>query len=326
MKRVVAFVLGYRAAQDLRAGTLGEIVDAAARIPGCESWVMYVDNYSRDGSVQYICERHPEVELLLGRSNLNYCGGVNAGLQYAHRRWAPDHMILIDADNPCRPDAYEELVRFADENPRSGMVQPLVRSRSSEDVIYSCGHRFLDDGQCRPLTELPEDRRALLRLPSCSISSTLVRATALERVGILDPVFEMYFESSDLSFRMRRAGYDCSCHPEAVTYNEGSAGQGIDRVHQRYYFNRNRLLFWRLHDEERFAHVRRIQLGIYRELQARFEESELGLDPESEPVRKGIEDGLRMTDDPAFTTRPPMPLDGFDKSMLMRVREGRALC
>jgi len=213
-------------------------------------------------------------------------------------------------------------VRFADEHPASGMVQPLVRSPSNENVIYSCGHQFLEDGQCRPLTQLPADPSTLMQLPSCSISSTLVRIAALERVGILDPIFEMYFESSDLSFRMRKAGFDCSCQPQAVTYNEGNPGHGIDRVHQRYYFNRNRLLFWRIHDEERFARVRQSQLEVYRELQARFEQSAFGLDPESEPVRRGIEDGLRLTDDPAFTRRLLPSISEFDKSLLMRVQEG----
>ena len=323
MRRVVAFVLGYRAINDLRNGTIESILDAAANIPASETWVMYVDNYSRDGSVQWITQHHHAVELLLARSNLFYCGGVNAGLQYASRRFDPDYYLLIDADNPCQPDAYAELVRFADEHPPSAMVQPLVRSRANPGIIYSCGHRFLEDGQCRPLQAIPDDPSALLRLQSCSISSTLLRASALRECGILNPIFDIYFESSDLAFRLRAGGYDCSCHTGAVAYNEGTDGQGVDRVHNRYYFHRNRIIFWKLHDEEKFLHVKELLQPVLDDLQARFEASRFGLDAESEPVRAGIQDGLHVAADPGLMTRPPIRLDDFDKGRLIRIQEGR---
>lgn len=325
MKHVSIFVLGYRSLAFLQGGTLSSVEAAARRLEleGYEVSLVFLDNYSRDGSVQWVMAHHPDADVLLAPTNYLYCKGTNVGLQYCERRYRPDYFLLVDADNFAEPDAYAELLAYAEAHPRAGLVQPLVRGHEDHSVLYSCGHRFLDDGQCRPMQELPADLSALDDLVSCSISSTLVRREVFEACGLLDPVYDIYFESSDLSFRARRAGFRCACHVGAVTYNEGTDGAGVDRFHNRYYFNRNRLVFWKLHDEARFRHVREIQEDIYRGLQAEFEASEYGLDVEREAVRKGIEDGLRLTDDPLLPHRPPVALADFDKSAVVVLQSGR---
>src|SRR2546423_1569670 len=323
MKTVAIFVLGYRAISSLKDGSLTSIEAAARRIDDYQVRVVYLDNYSRDGSIQWLMENHPQIDLLLSPMNYQYCRGTNIGIQYCHRRYSPDYFILVDADNFAEPDAYSELLNFAEAHPGAGIVQPLVRSQSDPLMLYSCGHQFLPDGRCQPIQEIPEDESLLLDLPSCSISSTLVRSEVFDACGLLDPVYEMYFESSDLSFRARNAGFRCACHPKAVTYNEGTDGTGVDRFHNRYYFSRNKLIFWKIHDEIRFREVIRIQLETYRELQVAFDHSEFGLDSEREAVRRGIEDGLRITNDPQLLGRPRIRLNDFDKSAAIVIQDAR---
>lgn len=320
MKRVAIFVLSYRAISYLKEGSLVSIEKAARKIRGAEAHVVYLDNYSQDGSVQWAMENHPDIDVLMSRKNYLYCKGTNVGIQYCQERYKPDYFILVDADNFAEPNAYDELVRFAEKHPDMGMVQPLVKSYNDHSILYSCGHRFLEDGRCEPMQQLPDDPSELFDLPSCSISSTLIRTEVFATCGLLDPIYEMYFESSALSFRARQAGFRCGCHIDAVTYNEGTDGAGIDRFHSRYYFNRNRLIFWKLHDEERFLQVRKHQIEIYRELQAEFEQSKFGLDVEREAVRLGIEAGLRITEDPDLHSRPPINLNDFDKSAVVVIQ------
>src|SRR5581483_11248503 len=114
---------------------------------------------------------------------------------------------------------------------RRGQPRRPRRLRDAADpaTLYSCGHRFTDDHWCLPRKELPESPDELLDLPGCSISSTLVRRAVLERCGLLDPIFEIYYESADLCFRARAAGFRIACCADAVTYNEARRATGSTR-------------------------------------------------------------------------------------------------
>ncbi len=306
---VAVLVLGYRSRPDLEAGVLDSVRRAAGAIQDRPVHLVFLDNYSRDGTIQWM-ERHAtDFDLLLSPRNQLYCGGVNTLLQYAARRYAPELHILVDADNPADAAAYAALVEFMDGHPQHGIAQPLVRSRADPERLYSCGHRYTADGWCRPLTKLPEDPSELLDLRSCSISSTIVRARMLQETGLLDPRYEIYYESSDLCLRARARGWRCACVVGAVAYNEGSAGVGPDAMHQRYHFTRNRLLFWSLHDPAVFEEVAgeaRARLATLNRAQA---ELAWGLGPTEEAERQGLEDGLRLAGAAAPASLPS--LDGW---------------
>jgi GT2 family glycosyltransferase len=318
---VAVVVLGYRARSLMEAGTLASTIAAARRI-GRPTRIIYLDNYSRDGSVQWIAEHHKEVDLLLAPFNSLYCVGNNILLQYTHRRYRPTYYILADADNYVEPDAFRSLVGFADAHPRCGLVQPLVRSRSDSRQLYSCGHRYTADHWCRTLTELPEDRSTLMDLPSCSIASTLVRAAVFETCGVLNPVYEIYYESSDLSFRARAAGWTCACDTSAVAYNEPTTVASADSMHNFAYFNRNRLVFWRLHDPAIFRVVEAEAHQTLATLNNELAATRFGLSPERESVRRGLEAGLRLASDPDVLTVAPPSIAAFQKTSAVLLQEG----
>lgn len=323
---VVVAVLGYRANAHLQTGSLRRIVEAAERIDaGGPVHVVYLDNYSRDGSVQRVTEDHPECDLLVSPENTLYCRGVNTLIRYGWYRYRPDGFLLVDADNAVEPDCFAALCSAAGSRPGHAMLQPLVRQSSDPSMLYSCGHRFNDEYQCRPMTELPDDPQALEDLPSCSIASTFVRSEALQRIGLLNPVFDIYWESSDLAFRARGVGYCVACIPEAIAYNEPTYVPGLDSMHNFYYFNRNRLLFWRLHDPAIFARVAEAAQTRLDALDARLAGTEFGLDAEGEALRRGLSDGLAMTRDAQKMSRPPPRLESFEKTDAVLVQSGHAV-
>ncbi|MGH3888241.1 MAG: glycosyltransferase family 2 protein [Pseudonocardiaceae bacterium] len=320
--KTVVLVLGYRAWDWLERGSLTSILTAATDIDG-DVRIVYLDNYSRDGSVQWLQEHAPEVDVLLSPTNSLYCTGVNTLVQYAARRYRPAYYLLVDADNVAEPQCYRRLVEFLDGNLQHGIAQPLVRCLADPAIIYSCGHRFTPDHWCLPNTELPVDPAVLLDLPSSSISSTAVRAGVFERCGLLNPIYEIYYESADLSARARSAGFKLACVPEAVAYNDGTEAIGIDSMHHRYYFNRNRLIYWRLHDREVFAEVAAEARRRLAELDARLAVSEYGLDATEESIRRGLTAGLTLTADEAALCRASPGLFDYDKTTAVLIQTGR---
>jgi GT2 family glycosyltransferase len=314
-------VLSFRARNLLESGFLASVRAAAAAING-EVHIVYLDNYSRDGSVQWLTEHAPDVDVLLSPTNSLYCAGVNTLVQYAARRYQPKYYLLADADNIAEPDCYRQLVDFLADSPQHGIAQPLVRGLTDTTTIYSCGHRFTPDHWCLPNTELPADRAALLDLPSCSISSTAIRASVFERCGLLNPVYEIYYESADISARARVVGFRLACVAEAIAYNDGTEAVGIDSMHHRYYFNRNRLIYWRLHDREIFDEVAADSRSRLAMLDARLAASDYGLDAAAESIRRGLAVGLALTADADALSHPVPRLYDYDKTAAVLVQTG----
>ena len=74
----------------------------------------------------------------------------------------------------------------------------------------------------------------------------------LERVGVFDDDFFLYYEDTDLSWRIRAAGYAIRYEPRAVLRHHHSASSGEASYVFRFHVDRNRLLLltknatWRL--------------------------------------------------------------------------------
>jgi GT2 family glycosyltransferase len=311
--KTAVLVLGYRARGWLERGSLEAIRQAATRLSS-QTRIVYLDNYSRDGSVQWLAEYATDVDVLLSRVNAMYCTGVNTLIQYAAHRYRPEYYVLADADNTAEPDCYRRLVDFLDKAPEFGIAQPLVRAFADPQVIYSRGHRFTRDNWCLPIDEPPLADVAFTEPVSCSISSTAVRAEVFRRCGLLDPVFDMYYESADLSRRAAAAGFRLACVLDAVAYNDGTEAVGVDSMHHRYYFNRNRLIYWRLHDEETFVTVAAEARARLDELQARLAAAPYGLDAHDESIRAGLASGLAVSAALDPQGRPIPGLGDYDKT------------
>lgn len=62
--------------------------------------------------------------------------------------------------------------------------------------------------------------------------AALLRADALAEVGLFDPAFFAYYEDTDLSWRMRRAGWKVLAEPAALAHHAfGASGGGGSRWH-----------------------------------------------------------------------------------------------
>ncbi len=304
--KTVIFILGYRAMPYIKKGYLQGIIDASMQLS--EYKIVYLDNYSRDGSVKYIKEHHPEIDLLLSGWNRLYCAAINCGIQYIRRRYNPDYYILVDADNSCEKNAYKELVTYAETHPNAGIIQPMVYK--PDGTMYSCGHYIDENYNCRTKKTLPKDSN-LDDMLSCSISSTLIRRELLEKCGLLDEVYQIYWESMDLSFRARKNGFLCACHPLSITYNKGVHVEEIDSYHEYYFRNRNRIIFWCKHDSLIFQKVAEDAHRILKDYQLREEQSDWGLSAQEEATIHGLRDGINLTNG-AVTQSIPR-IDGYRK-------------
>jgi GT2 family glycosyltransferase len=73
----------------------------------------------------------------------------------------------------------------------------------------------------------------------------MVRKEAIEKAGLMNENFFLYYEEVDWCENIKRAGYQAWVCTEAVMYHKESVSVGKKSRLKEYFMNRNRMLFIR---------------------------------------------------------------------------------
>lgn len=209
--------------------------------------ILFVDNDSKDNGPQAVAEKYPGVEQLLNGANLGFTGGYNAGMCYALEHGA-DFVYIINNDTTLNAEHVELLVQACQQQ-GVGAVSPIIYYHAAPDQIWSAGGKMspftLDmtdnHGRGQTFTEITERDF----LSGCAM---MFPRAVIEKVGMFDDDFFWYYEDSDLSFRVRKAGFKQLLVPQAKMWHKVSqTGGGEDNPTERYYMARNSFRFFRKH-------------------------------------------------------------------------------
>ncbi|MGY6548147.1 MAG: glycosyltransferase family 2 protein [Roseinatronobacter sp.] len=248
---VLTVILNYRTAEmSLRAA------QAALRaMEGVEGSITIVDNDSQDGSfetLQQALRDTPRVRVLQSGHN----GGFGAGNNVAIRAGlpdgrAPDYVYLLNSDAFPEPDAIRLLRDYLSAHPECGFVGSHVRGE--DDLPHRTAFRFPSvwsefesAAQTGPITRLLSRHVVAVDLPDrpadidwCAGASVMFPMPVLDRIGLFDEQFFLYFEETDLCFRIREAGYRGVYLPQARVVHIGSVSTGMRQWQRqpKYWFD-----------------------------------------------------------------------------------------
>jgi N-acetylglucosaminyl-diphospho-decaprenol L-rhamnosyltransferase len=270
-RELLAECLGLALAGLERSGLAGEI------------WV--VDNASADGSAEMVRRRCPAVRLVAHDQNLGFAAGNNLALQEMGfgRGADPRYVLFLNPDTRVLDDALGRMVRFLDGAPEAGAAgAALVHGDGSFQHsafafpgllqilidFFPLHHRLLEsrlNGRYprrlyRAGRPFPVDHPLGAAL--------MVRGETLAQVGGFDERFFMYCEEIDLCRRIRAAGWQIYCVPQAqVVHLVGqSTGQFRDRMFVALW--RSRFLMFEKHEGALFIRAARwlVRLGLWAEV------------------------------------------------------------
>jgi GT2 family glycosyltransferase len=200
--------------------------------------VVVVDNGSTDGTVELLADRYPTVRVLQSGANLGFAGGCNVALAGV----ATPYAVLLNNDARPEPGWLDALL--------APFGQPDVASVSSkvlfEDsgLLNSAGALLWADGHgadrgFRDDPALYDEPADLLVLSGTAVA---LRTAALAQVGLMDARLFLYYEDTDLGWRLRLAGWRNVYAPGAVVRHLHAATAGVQSPLFRFYNDRNRLL------------------------------------------------------------------------------------
>jgi hypothetical protein len=231
--------------------------------------VYVVDNASGDGSLDTL-RRQAEtrgwaerVSVLAAPRNGGYGYGINLAVQQALASAdPPDYVYVVNSDAFPDRGSIARLVAFMDEHPEAGIAGSHVHGPDGtsqgaafrfptvwSELESTAGVGTLSRLLARHIVSMPapSEHREIDWIPGTSM---LIRRAALERVGLFDEAFFLYYEEIDFCRRLANAGFKCFYVADAPITHIGCVSTGMldhGRPMPRYWFDSRHRYFLKHH-------------------------------------------------------------------------------
>ena len=202
---------------------------------------LVVDNGSSDGSVEYLRETWPDVDVLALPSNVGFAPAVNHGIAASRDS---ELVALLNNDMELEPDWLGALVAALDAEPRAGSATSKLIDFHDRRLLDGAGDELRWSGVCvRRGQGLPDDGSfdEPREVFSACAGAALYRRAAFDDVGVFDEDFFAYLEDVDWGLRARLRGWGCRYAPDSVAYHMGGATTRRQSDLEIYLNRRNQL-------------------------------------------------------------------------------------
>lgn len=208
------------------AALLPALLDSlAASGEGVE--LLVIDNGSRDGTLELLCERGVE-HVALPR-NVGFAAAMNRGVDAT----AAEFVLGLNADTVVAPGAIGALSAALAADSGLGGVQPRILQLEGDRPgepdaarLYSAGMALTRDGRAFETGAGEPQLDRLLRgheiFGVCG-AACLLRRELFTELGGYDESYVSFYEDVDLNVRARIAGRRFAYVPEAVVWHAGNA-------------------------------------------------------------------------------------------------------
>ena len=213
-----------------------------------DAQILVVDNNSDDGSVEFLRERFPQIEVIANDYNAGFGKANNIALAKAQGRY----VLFLNPDTVVAERTIPGCIEYMDEHADVGAVGvrmqygdgrfALESRRSLPTPSVSFWH-MTGLGRLFPrsrvfakyhLTYL--DRNDVCPIDVASGAFMFIRKEALDKTGGFDESFFMYGEDIDLSYRILQQGYkNCYLPLPIVHYKGESTNKTSYRYAQVFY-------------------------------------------------------------------------------------------
>jgi len=266
-RSVLIVILNWRTAPM----TLRATEAALVAMVGMRGAITIVDNDSGDGSFETLTAEvaargwdrgETPVRVLQSGRNGGFGAGNNFGIRAGLPGGArPDYVYILNSDAFPEPGAIRALYDRLEAHPGTGFAGSSIRG---EDGVPHCtAFRFPSiasefEGAVRfgPISRLLQRRIVAFPIPEATQSvdwlagaSMMMRQDLLDRIGLFDESFFLYFEETELCRRVADAGMTIDYVRESEVVHIGSVSTGM-KVWQRmpgYWFDSRLHYFTKVH-------------------------------------------------------------------------------
>lgn len=183
--------------------------------------LVVVDNASTDGTAELLAAR-PDVDVVTNTENLGFAGGAQSGID----RVRTEYVALLNNDAVADENWLAGLLAALRARPRAAAVTSLMLLAGTDPpVVNNAGVVVLDSwyGADRAAGEDPETVATAAEVFGFSGGAALLRTAAVQEVGGFATEYFLYYEDTELAWRLREAGWSVWFEPTAVVEHQHAA-------------------------------------------------------------------------------------------------------
>jgi len=176
--------------------------------------------------------------MIKNKKNYGFAEGNNIAIRYVLKILKPDYLLLLNNDTVVKNKFLNDLIEFAESDEMIGIAGPEIRFYSNPNNVQF------------------EDKFANIKIPTevdwVSGSVFLIKSKLIKTIGLLDPIFHLYFEETDYIARAKNSGYKVAYVPtKNYVLHKFSASVRKIRGLTLYYMTRNHIIFKKKHSNKR---------------------------------------------------------------------------
>lgn len=198
-----------------------------------------IDNGSGDNSVKLVKKSYPDVRIIENKTNFGFAEGNNQGYRLAQG----NYILLLNNDATLAPGAVSKMVLFMGGRDDIGVVQPKIYFQQSRDILDSQGSYLARYGFLLNTFKIKDDGDLTPRpIFSAKGACMMIRREVIEKLGLFDPDFFVYFEESDFCWRVWLAGWRVYYFPRpAARHLVGQSSHKLSSAEIDFHAFKNRL-------------------------------------------------------------------------------------
>jgi len=212
-----------------------------SHLKGRDFEVIVVDNASKDGSVEMIKRKFPQVKLITNDENYGFAKACNQGIKIAQGKY----LFFLNPDSEVANNTFDRIINFMESHPEVGvggcyLYYPDRRIQTSFynfTSLTNCLGRAVLFYSFFPKNKLTaplffehfSQNKPIERV--CG-GAMVVRSEAFEEVGLFDESFFLYYEDEDLCYRMKQKGWKIVpiSNTKIIHHHNQSGGKNIQKA------------------------------------------------------------------------------------------------
>jgi GT2 family glycosyltransferase len=203
--------------------------------------LIFVDNASTDGSVEYMQTHYPHVRLVRSEENVGFAAGNNLGARAA----TGEYVVFLNNDMRVDPHLVRRLIKAIKTGPDVVCAGAKILNWDGSRLDFAgaaahfAGYPYQLGKDLPPTADKFNEIGPMLF--ACGGAMLIHRHTFLE-VGGFDEDYFIYYEDFDLGWRLWLLGYEVVFAPEAIVYHRHHGTlSSVSDSRQRMLLKRNAL-------------------------------------------------------------------------------------
>ena len=199
--------------------------------------IILVDNASSDDSVNFVKDNFPQVKIIKNKKNVGFAEGNNIGIVNSSGKI----IVLLNPDTVTDKNWLSILINVIQSSEKIAAVTGkmyYLDDQYGKDLVF-CTWSKIDPFSADPYNF--HNNEPISKVDYLSGAAMVIKRDVLDKIGLMDSDYFLYFEETDLCARMIRAGYDLMYVPSAIVRHAVSPLSNSEN--KVYYMERSRIRF-----------------------------------------------------------------------------------